>query len=194
MESKGYQESTTTSTWPTDEQLLLDFQQGDQAAFATIVERHEVRLARIAYRIVGCRHEAEDARHAVFVRFLQQIGQSRQLERVGAWLTRCTVNEAITRARQRNREGHMMAELATLARTAVDLAPSVQQQADESREQLSVALAKLTPDSRAILSLRFDEDLTFREVAELMERPASTVKSQVSHAIAQLRELLGASR
>jgi len=105
MESKGYQESTTTSALPTDEQLLLDFQQGDQAAFATIVERHEVRLARIAYRIVGCRHEAEDARHAVFVRFLQQIGQSRQLERVGAWLTRCTVNEAITRARQKKSGG-----------------------------------------------------------------------------------------
>jgi len=53
MESKGSQESTTTSTWPTDEQLLLEIQQGDQAAFAAIVERHEVRLARIAYRIVA---------------------------------------------------------------------------------------------------------------------------------------------
>jgi len=52
-ESKGSQESTTTSTWPTDEQLLLEFQQGDQAASAAIVERHEVRLARIAYRIVA---------------------------------------------------------------------------------------------------------------------------------------------
>src|SRR5687767_11328444 len=109
MATEGPQKTATAATVTTDEQLLLDFQQGDRSALVLIVERHEVRLARIAYRITGCQHEAEDVRHAVFVRFLQFIDQSRQLENVGAWLTRCTVNEAVTRVRQQGRKSRAMA-------------------------------------------------------------------------------------
>ena len=60
----------------------------------------------------------------------------------------------------------------------------------ESREQLAVALAKLAPEERALVSLRFDEDLTFREIGEVLELPTSTIKSQLSQAIARLRTAL----
>ena len=133
-------------------------------------------------------------RHAVFVRFLSTIDRSQQVENVGAWLTRCTVNEGITRVRQRERESRTRAELVRLARTAREATPLERLQDDESREQLSVALAKLSPDERALVSLRFDEGLTFRDIAEVLERSASTVKSQLSQAIARLRELLGGRR
>lgn len=195
MEHDHSQDATSTSVSPTDEQLLVDYLNGAPSAFAAIVERHENRLARIAYRIVGCRSEAEDVRHAVLVRFLQLCGgQSRQFTRVGAWLTRCTVNEAISRVRKQYREGRVRAEIAMFVPAAVTSSPLEQVQLDESHERLSIALAELSPDARAILSLRFDEDLTFREIAELLDRPTSTVKSQVAKAIAQLRELLGAGK
>ena len=193
MGSDGSLDSTA-ATVPSDEQLLLAFQRGDRSAVVAIVGRHEDRLARTAYRIVGCRNEAEDVRHAVLVRFLRTIGRSQQIENVGAWLTRCTVNEGITRVRQRERESRTRAELVRLARTAREVTPLERLQDDESREQLSVALAKLSPDERALVSLRFDEGLTFREIAEVLERSASTVKSQLSQAIARLRELLGGRR
>src|SRR5262245_48220783 len=175
MASDDSQESLTVWPVPTDEQLLTDFRNGDPSALAAIVERHEMRLARIAYRITGCRYEAEDVRHTVLVRFLHSIGRSTQLERIGAWLTRCTVNEAVTRGRQRNREDRTLTTFAALAKSDGSLSPVERLQQDESREQLYVVLSKLTPDERALLSLRFDEDLTFREIAEVLERPASTV-------------------
>ncbi len=190
MGSDGSLDSTTASTVPGDEQLLLAFQCGDRSALVAIVERHEDRLARIAYRIVGCRNEAEDVRHAVFVRFLRIIDRSQQIENVGAWLTRCTVNEGITRVRQRERESRTRAELVRLARTAREPTPLERLQDDESREQLSVALATLSPDERALVSLRFDAGLTFREIAEVLGRSASTVKSQLSQAITRLRKSL----
>lgn len=194
MEHDRFPDATSTAVSSTDEQLLLDYLNGAPAAFAAIVERHENRLARIAFRIIGCRSEAEDTRHAVFVRFLQLCGsQPRQFTRVGAWLTRCTVNEAISRVRKQNREGRVRAEFATLVPAAGTSSPLEQVEAEESRERLSIALAELSPDARAILSLRFDEDLTFREIAVLLDRPPSTVKSQLAKAIAQLRDLLGAA-
>ena len=179
---------------PTDEQLLSDYRQGDRSALVAIVERHEIRLARIAYRITGCRHEAEDVRHAVFVRFLQSIERTAEVERIGAWLTRCTVNEAVTRMRKRSRHVRVISDLAQLARASTDSSLMTRLLREESDEHLTAALAKLSPDDRALLSLRFDEDLTFRGIAEVLERPASTVKSQMSQAISRLRELLNKSR
>ena len=178
----------------TDEQLLAEFRNGDRAALAAIVVRHESRLARIAYRIAGCRFEAEDARHAVFVRFLQSIAGAAEIESVGGWLTRCTVNEAVTRVRRRTRESRTLIDLAQDVRGAIEFSPLERAEERESRDQLSSAIAQLAPEDRALLSLRFDEDLTFREIAEVVDRPASTVKSRVQQSIARLRELLAASR
>ena len=72
-----------------------------------------------------------------------------------------------------------------------DTTPLEQLQDHESREQLAAALAKLSPEERALVSLRFDENLTYREIGEVLERPASTIKSQLSKAIARLRTALG---
>jgi RNA polymerase sigma-70 factor (ECF subfamily) len=189
MVDDGSLEPMTVSTLPTDERLWSDWRLGDRSALDEIVRRHEDRLARIAYRITGCRHAAEDVRHAAFVQLLQSPAEIRN---IGAWLTRCTVHEAVTRVRRRDREGRAIAGMAQLTR-ATDDSPMQRAQQEETRERLAIALEQLTPDDRALLSLRFDEDLTFREIAEVLDRPVSTVKSQVSYAIARLRELLGAN-
>lgn len=191
MAENGPQESMTAAALLTDEQLLVEHQRGERSALETLVGRHEARLARIAYRIMGCRHEAEDVRHTVFVRFLQALHRLLELKQVGAWLTRCTVNEAVTRMRQRRRDGRAIAHLAQSSRTVNDNSSLQRLQQDEMRRRLAAALAQLGPDDRALLSLRFDEDLTFREIAEVLERPASTVKTQMAHAITRLRALLG---
>ena len=167
MNNDGSGQAVTTSRLPTDEQLLAGFLKGDRAALVGIIERHELRLARIAYRVTGCHHEAEDVRHAVFVKFLQAMDRLPELKQVGAWLTRCTVNEAVTRMRRRSRDGRVIADLAQGSRTTNDSTPLQELQKDESRQRLAGALARLPPDDRALLSLRFDEDLTFREIAEV---------------------------
>lgn len=179
----------TTSQSLTDEQLLASYRQGDRAALASIVERHETRLARIAHRVTGCPHESLDVRHSVFVRLLQSLDRGDELKCVGAWLTRCVVNEAVTRVRRKTRENRLLADLASGTESNHD-SPAEQMAQREAREALSAALTQMSPDERALLSLRFDEELTFRELAEILDRPASTVKSQLALAIARLREML----
>ncbi|MHB8974104.1 MAG: RNA polymerase sigma factor [Pirellulaceae bacterium] len=191
MRSDHVGDSAMASTAPTAEELLLSFQQGNQSSLAEMVGIHEQRLAQIAYRIVGCPSEAEDVRHAVFVQLLITIRELRQINNVGAWLTRCTVNEALTRVRQRDRTSRLKMELIRRGSRVADTTPLEQLQDHESREQLAAALAKLSPEERALVSLRFDENLTYREIGEVLERPASTIKSQLSKAIARLRTALG---
>src|SRR5262245_18121652 len=109
MVNEGCHESRTVSASATDEQLMLGWRRGDRSALDDIVRRHEDRLATIAFRITGCRHEAEDVRHNMFVQFLQSLAEVRQ---VAAWLTRCTVNEAIARMRRRGRERRVLSDIA----------------------------------------------------------------------------------
>lgn len=182
---------TPASSTATDEQLLKNYLHGNRSALDTILRRHQDRLARIAYRITGCDHEAEDVRHTIFVRLLQLMEQGQTPDCVGGWLTRCTVNEAVTRMRRRNREGRLLANHAQASFTAADDAPTQCLQNRESRDQLSIALEQLSADDRALLSLRFDDGLTFREIGDALDRPISTVKSQLSRAISRLRDSYG---
>jgi len=55
------------------------------------------------------------------------------------------------------------------------------------------ALEALEPEQRAILSLRFDEECTIREIGSILEQPHTTVQSKLDRAIARLRELLDVS-
>jgi RNA polymerase sigma-70 factor (ECF subfamily) len=109
---------------------------------------------------------------------------------VAAWLRRCAVNVAITELRRRNTHQQAGAKLAENCSHTVGSEPTDLIAATEEAAQLRHALAALASDQRALLSLRFDEGLTFREIASTVERPVSTVKSQVRTAIERLRTLL----
>jgi RNA polymerase sigma-70 factor (ECF subfamily) len=62
--------------------------------------------------------------------------------------------------------------------------------ADDETARLSAALAQLEPDERALLALRFDESLTFAEIAAALDVPISTVKSRAGKLVARLRAML----
>lgn len=173
-----------------DEQLWRLYRQGDRAALELLVRRHEDRLARIAYRITGSIHDAEDARHSVFVRLLQSPDDPVELANVAAWLTRCTVNEALSRVRKRARETRLKSVWARRSNSGNSAGDSLPHRG-EVDDELRAALLQLSDDDRVLLALRFDDDLTFREIGEAVARPPSTVKSQVAKAIARLRALLG---
>jgi RNA polymerase sigma-70 factor (ECF subfamily) len=181
------------STALSDCELLVHFRHGDRSAFAELVRRWESALGRIAYRVTGDAATAEDVRQTVFLRLLESHDGMRRPDQVAAWLRRCAVNVAITELRRRKVHQRAGARLEQDCSDRVGGQPDDAMAADEEAAQLGKALATLEPDQRALLSLRFDEELTFREIAATVERPVSTVKSQIGTAITRLRALLNPS-
>lgn len=154
-------------------------------AFEALVRRGEESVYRIAYRVVGRASDAEDVRQEVFLALYTRPERLPEPERYEAWLRRCTVNAAIACVRRRRRSGDseppdeiVSSHVGDPGELAVDR--------DESR-RLEAALGRLPPDDRAILSLRFDERLTFAEIAEILGRPASTLKSRYARLLERLR-------
>jgi RNA polymerase sigma-70 factor (ECF subfamily) len=177
-----------------DEALTERLRVGDRAALEAIVRRWQDSLFRIAFRVLGDAASAEDVRQNVFLRLLESTDTMPRPELFGAWIRRCTINGALLHLRKRHTHELALDRLATRAKSAdIEHSPGVLDEATDAT-RLRAALSQLDPEQRAMLALRFDEGLSFQEMADVLGRPCSTVKSQVGRVIAQLRTLLGARR
>jgi RNA polymerase sigma-70 factor, ECF subfamily len=175
--------------------ILVDrCRSGDLTSWEALARRWDQSLLSIAYRILGSVHDAEEVRQRVFLRMLGRPEQLPSPDAFAAWIRRTTVNEAITHFRRQDRDGRARQHACDTFRNRSVPEPADGVCAREERGRLESALGNLDPQERSIVSLRFDENLTFREIAEVLEEPASTVKSKFQRAIAKLREALHRER
>jgi len=181
-------ENTAPDEAPT-ERLHL----GDRAAFEAVVLRWQDSLFRIAFRVIGDAASAEDVRQNVFLRLLESTDALPRPELFGAWIRRCTINEALLHLRKQHTHRRALDRLAAQGKFTEIGHPGTLDEAEDAT-RLKLALSQLHPEQRAMLALRFDEGLSFQELADVLGRPCSTVKSQVTRAIAQLRMNLGAGQ
>src|SRR6266481_2379886 len=77
---------------------------GDRDAFRVLVERHSQSVFRLAYRMTGNQHDAEEVVQEAFLRAYQKLGQFASRANFGTWVYRIAANYAIDRMRQRRKE------------------------------------------------------------------------------------------
>src|ERR1700694_6195838 len=77
---------------------------GDRDAYRVLVERHSRNVFRLAYRMTGNRHDAEEVVQEAFLRGYQKLGQFAARSNFGTWVYRIAANYAIDRMRQRQKE------------------------------------------------------------------------------------------
>jgi RNA polymerase sigma-70 factor (sigma-E family) len=145
-----------------------------------VFEAHYPGLVRFCTLVSGDPHVAEDLAQEAFVRAADRLdGVDR--ERVGAYLRRAAVNI------WRNRLRRMAVERRARARSSE---PPPDRPSPEERDVLWHAVRRLPAGQRACLVLRYYEDLSERETAEVLGCSPGTVKSQTSRALARLRKEL----
>ncbi len=183
---------STDVTRSEDGELLRCFQGGDTKAFTALVRRWEEPAYRIACRVTRCHAAAEDVRQTVFLRLLEKPRSIRSPARFAVWLRRAIVNESINVAR-RARRLHDRRAAAPGDGFGRDGAVFEALGRAEEIERLERALDQLAPKERALLSLRFDEELTFQEISDVIDKPISTIKTQARRAVARLGRIMAAS-
>lgn len=177
---------------------------GDESAFSSLVERYRSYIYTIAYRILLHEDDALDAAQTVFLRLVEKIGDFNGRGPFRRWLAAIAVREALTfRDRRRPREqpmdpvdlsreqdrrqaGGNPASGSNSARSPLESAAR-----NERRVRVEAAIARLSPQQRAIFVLRFREDLGPSEIAAQLDLPSAHVRVQLSRALARLREILG---
>jgi RNA polymerase sigma-70 factor (sigma-E family) len=151
---------------------------------ADLYVRHVPAANRLAYLLTGDRGQAEDLVHDAFVRCVGRFGHLRAHEAFDAYLRRTIVNLHTSRLRRvRVERAYLATEAARLGRGAVTTLPDV-----AGREDMWRRLQRLSARQRAVLVLRFYEDLSERETADAMRTSVAAVKSLTARAMAALRE------
>ena len=162
---------------------------GDADAFAFLVETYETSVYRLALRMCGNAHDAEEVAQEAFVAAWKGLPAFRGESKFSSWLYQLTTNAAIDFLRREKRHR---------AVTPIDdepepAAPDTPQQVLEEEEvsrALQQALDALSPEHREIFLLRQMRQLSYEEIGRLLGLEPGTVKSRLSRAKKQLRQIL----
>ena len=166
------------------ESLIERIAARDRAAFTEFTRKYEHVMLRTAHRILGQVADALEVRQNVLTRVWRRpLTLPRQSSGLEAWVRRSVINESISLLRTNNRR--LRRESNSAKSESMEPDDGLRETAD-----LQAALRHLDAEQRALLSLRFDDELTIRQIAETLEKPHTTIQSQLQRAIAQLRSIL----
>jgi len=191
-----------------DRDLVEACRAGHGDAFDVLVRRHETRVVRLASRMLGDADAALDAAQEAFVKAWRALPRFEGESRFSTWLVRIVINQCRNDLRRRKTVKHtrplsLDAPSPAGDRDGRDAAPASDGVAapgpdpfDLARGReiagaLEAALARLDPDSREVIWLRDAEDLSYEDIAEVLDVPVGTVRSRLHRARADVRRHLG---
>ena len=180
----------------TETRLVAEALAGSQPAFERIVRRYQRPVISLIARLLGDgwdRSLAEDLAQETFVKAYLKLSAFDSSRRLSSWLFRIAHNTAIDamrRARVRSpAAGREASDAAVLEQAPAPRLPDPLETQALGRA-LETALAGLRPEYRAAIALRYEEGLSFEEVAHVLNVPESTARSYVHRARKQLAEQL----
>jgi len=174
---------------------------GDRDAYRVLVERHSQNVYRLAYRMAGNSHDAEEIVQEAFLRGYQKLRQFAGQSNFGTWVYRIAANYAIDRMRQRRVEDSRR-ELPSRASEdgqetdplsmVKDSAPSPERLAGSSQLALRMqqALQELTPAERTAIVMRHWDGCGIEEIATVLKSSTTAAKNTVFRAVQKLRTAL----
>ncbi len=156
------------------------------AAYADLVRRHRRMVYRVARAIVSSADEAEDVVQEAFVRAYQGIGTLNQHHVFASWIRRITVNCAVSRIRQRERERRGVVGAEQNPAAAAD--PADELVAAELRTWVRCAIENLPLKQRLAVSLFYLDDMNLAETAQGLGCSVSAVKCHLTRARRKLAQ------
>jgi len=173
---------------PTDPVLVRRFQQGQEQAFAVLMERHERRVYNLAYRMLGSPEDARDATQDAFLSCFRHLAKFRGDSSFSTWLHRIALNACYDALRRRR-------DTTSLEGRSVDPMP-VPDHADRAAAATDVqrALLGVPPDFRAVLVMHELQDLPLEDIAATLGLPVGTVKSRLHRGRVALGRILSGGR
>ncbi|MGN6811638.1 MAG: sigma-70 family RNA polymerase sigma factor [Thermomicrobiales bacterium] len=174
----------------TDERVLIArARDGDQDAFREVVERYQAAVYNLAYRMLGNADEAEDAAQEIFVRVYRQLARYDPERKFSTWILAIATNYCIDQLRRRRMQLVPLESIIPWAR-ARESGPEGDAIDREARDELQELIRQLPEKYRAPLVLRYWQDLSCAEIAEVLQVPEGTVKTQIHRARKALGKLL----
>ena len=176
-----------------EEQIWLEeARTGDKVAFGKLVEAYQIPVYNLAYRMLSNRGEAEEAAQEVFIRAYTKLDTYDPRRKFSTWILSITSNYCIDLIRKRRALllsiDHPLPPHPTLMSDRAD-GPEAQAVAGEREAMVQALLDELPEDYRQTVVLRYWYDLSYEEIAEIMDTTISAIKSRLFRARRQMAEV-----
>jgi RNA polymerase sigma-70 factor, ECF subfamily len=179
-------------TLGSDELIVERALTGDAEAFGEIVRRWERRIFALTYGMLGREEDARDATQETFLAAFRNLRGFRGEAKVSSWLHRIAVNQCITRQRRTKVRGESALEdeqerQASTFTSPLSFSPARVAEGRQQTMAVRRAINSLPIELRQVVVMKEFEELTFREIADALDLPLSTVKSRLYTALKQLQ-------
>ena len=172
---------------------------GEEAAFAEILGRYRGAIYNLCYRMTRNSEDARDLGQEVFIKVFSLLDRFDENYAFSSWLFRIGTNHCIDHLR-RNRlrflslDGGVGPDGEEYEFQLPDSgpAPDTVLQRKEALERLEEVISELPPHYKAITLLRHDQQLSYEEIAEILQLPLGTVKARIHRARNQIQQMLAA--
>jgi RNA polymerase sigma-70 factor (ECF subfamily) len=172
----------------TDRAIIDRVLHGRTDEFRELMLRYQNRVFRLASGVLNSREEAEDATQEAFLKAYAGLRTYRADSGVWPWLRRISLNVCLDRIRAR----FPCESLESLPETECHTdAPEIEALKQVSLERINVAIGGLPERYRAVIVLRYQEDLSYQEISELLGEPLSSVQTWLHRAKQMLARKLG---
>ena len=177
----------------TDEQLIELTLERDEAAFAEIVRRWERKIFALCYGMLdGREDDARDAAQETFIAAYRNLKNFRGEAKVSSWLHRIAVNQCLSKKRRVKVRGEVAIDddegneiQSFFADTRAS--PVMQTEQNERLKTVRKAVNALPVELKQVVIMKEFEEMTFQEIAQVLQLPISTVKSRLYTALKQLK-------
>ncbi len=173
--------SQTIKSEPTS--LLRKAQQGDALAVERLIELYQDTIYSMAVSFTRDPHQAEDLAQDAWIKILRGLPRFRHDSKFSTWLYRITMNTFLNSTRAVKREAEVVGSLAVDSESPE---PKL-----ESTLDVQEAVRGLPEEFRSVVLLRYVADLSYKEIASVLELPLGTVQSRLKRALDKLESNLG---
>lgn len=166
-----------------DQDLVEEVKKGQVTSFSVLVQRHQRVLLQLALRMTRELELAEDVVQDSFIKAFQKIHLFEGRSSFKSWMYRIVINTAKNKMRRGRREVVDLEKIQVAVASMEEYNLSIK----DARGLIQKEIEDLPPKQKMALNLRIYDDLSFREIATVMECPYDTAKANYRHALMKLR-------
>lgn len=181
----------------TDAQLIGLYQQGNSKAFESIVNRYAQIVYRFAYKLVNNKEDAHDITQESLIKVWKNIDKFDKSKDFKIWVFTITKRTALDYLRKRKSISFSKIDDSDQDEYEFEqnipdeqLLPNELFEQNESVELIKEALETISLEERMIILLHNGEEMTFKEISEILDMPDNTVKSKYRRALLNLRKYI----
>ena len=167
---------------------------GDAEAFRLLVEQHSRTIFRVAYRMTGNEHDADDVVQETFLKAYRQLGRFEERANFGTWLHRIAINCSLDLLRSRGRhDKHRVSDEDDMMSSTIettDPRPDRLLLSAELQKHVVAALDRLSGNERTAFVLRHFEGMPVEEIGKTLGIQVNAAKHTIFRAVRKLRESL----